>query len=1693
MTAPESTKDKPHHGRPWWRWLLWIIIGILLLPVMAVLLFQLAPVQDYLRRQGEIYLQNKLHTRVKIGYLRARGWQYLELRNVFVADTANQALLFSGSLKVHYNLLSLLNNELNINKLEWDTVLVNVYRHGADSTFNYQFVVDAFISPDTTPDTLSSETGTTMQFRIRDVALRQVRLRYVDDLGGMNAVLHWKTLEVDPDDLLVNDGVYAFRGITLDGLTGFFRQAYRPKITAAAAPPPPPADTAATPFHLLLKKLKLSNSTFWYESEDIGMSTAWKVGALQVTNANIDQDSTHIQVGNIRLNHTQGVVAMFMPKDTAAPVPDSSAPNTWTMATGEALIEQLVVKYDNNTGPAPRGAGSNNPDYNHLFIRDFNTHVKDINYNADTISAVLQQLSMREQSGFAVKHAHMNFLFTPKILSLQDLLVETNHSVLRKQIAVTVPSWATVADHLDQLQLRANLDSTYITLGEFLPFVPDARTNKNMQPLWNKQLMIHAMIRGSMSRLEIPLLYIKDNVGNLVQTKGEIFYSQNTDSIRANLPELLLQSGNKPLRAWLPAGTMPDTPRLPEQMLITGSFKGGMADMQTALQLKSDMANATLTAHLVNIVDSLRSSYTVNVPNFHINPGRMLYDTTLGWINGRLEAQGHGYDLNTMAANAALVVNSATYNGYTYRDVNMKAGIQNGSFNAAGRSNDTAMNVIFDLAGHIQDTLLQNLKANLQLSRADLYATHLYAEPLQLKGNLVADFSSLTPTRVIGSADLVGWQIATNGQVFPIDTVALAADYQDQQLLSLQGPFGSVNAMGNIDFTKVGAAFGNIISKPLQPLDSARIITLPPHQQLQWTASLIWPRALRAMAPTLRMQPLNITGRLNSDSSLLVMQASLPALAYDSLHIDSLKLAAHIQDTAMEAALSVAALHHPVLPLNHTELLANANIGKLHWDLNANDGDGKPKYQVGGQVQFMPGNVTAISLKPALLLNKQQWTVADSNLVRLHNGMPDSANLKLSSREQSIQLQTVPDSSSSSLPALQATIKDFQLSTITGLLAADTMLANGVLNMQAHVSNLDKAPLVAGTLKIDSLTFRNAGLGTLTASLETPAPNAYAVNAALEGNNNSLDVKATYDTAINADININRLNMAAIEPFTFGNVVRMHGSADGQFNITGTTDKPRVLGHLHFNDAGGTITYIGAPLTLPNEQITLDERGIAFNKFVIADSLGNKLVVDGRVNTVDFNNYRFNLDVNADNFMVLGKQQDPDQMVYGPAYIDSRIRVRGNLDLPRIDAYVKLRDKSNVTFTIPEENPGVANREGVMVFVDKDQPLDSALIKKQDSTRFQNPRLTGINFSGNAEITPESTIKIIIDQQNGDYVEAKGTTNLNATLDASSKLSLTGRYEIQEGKYQMSLYELIKRSFAIEKGSAITFNGDAMDAMLDITAKYTVNAPAADLVSDQLSNMSDIDRNRYRQRLPFEVYMYIKGDLLKPQISFMLDMPEAERNAFSGSVYNRLKQINQIESELNKQVMGLLVLNSFIPDDPGATESEGVNVGREARKSVSKILSQQLNNLAGNLIKGVDINFDLQQNEDYSTGSAKENTTLNVGVSKALFNDRLTVSVGSNVLLEGDAATSNTQNLVGDVSVDYKLTRDGRYRVRVYQRSTNETVVEGQVVETGAAFMIVLDFDQFREILGKAKKPPKKQTQRRQKASDRKKNANKKS
>jgi len=118
----------------------------------------------------------------------------------------------------------------------------------------------------------------------------------------------------------------------------------------------------------------------------------------------------------------------------------------------------------------------------------------------------------------------------------------------------------------------------------------------------------------------------------------------------------------------------------------------------------------------------------------------------------------------------------------------------------------------------------------------------------------------------------------------------------------------------------------------------------------------------------------------------------------------------------------------------------------------------------------------------------------------------------------------------------------------------------------------------------------------------------------------------------------------------------------------------------------------------------------------------------------------------------------------------------------------------------------------------------------------------------------------------------------------------------------------------------------------------------------------------------------------------------------------------------------------------------------------------------------VEIEFDLESTEDYSSGQMKNRTDLDVGFSKRLFKDRLKVSVGSSFGLEGKQQQNQQANIIaGDLSADYQLSKDGRYRIRVYRKNEYQVALQGQIIETGVAFIITLDYNRFRELFHRTK------------------------
>jgi uncharacterized protein involved in outer membrane biogenesis len=204
---------------------LWIA-GVLLL--IAVLV-QTPPVQNFARKKVQAWLQNKLGTRFEIGRLRIGFPSSVVLEKIYVEDKTKDTLLYGGRIKAEINLFKLIKNEVQIGDLRLQDLTAKIKRQLPDTTFNFQFVIDAFVSEQTKPAN-PADTAAAMKMSLDNLYLDNIRFLYKDTISGNDWAiqLHHFTSNIKKFDPIKQ--IYNVPFVVLDGLTARLYQ-YKPLVT----------------------------------------------------------------------------------------------------------------------------------------------------------------------------------------------------------------------------------------------------------------------------------------------------------------------------------------------------------------------------------------------------------------------------------------------------------------------------------------------------------------------------------------------------------------------------------------------------------------------------------------------------------------------------------------------------------------------------------------------------------------------------------------------------------------------------------------------------------------------------------------------------------------------------------------------------------------------------------------------------------------------------------------------------------------------------------------------------------------------------------------------------------------------------------------------------------------------------------------------------------------------------------------------------------------------------------------------------------------------------------------------------------------------------------------------------------------------------------------------------------------------
>jgi translocation and assembly module TamB len=1685
--------DQPSKKKNTWKRIARIVLKtalfIFLFFILVILLVLTPPVQNFIRKKAVSYLENKLQTRVEIGRIYIGLPKKIILEDFYIEDRQKDTLLAGSSARVNMAILKLIfKNEIDIHSVQLENITAKIKRSLPDTAFNFQFIADAF-SP-TKKDTSTVIDTSASSLVINSVTMDKARLVYKDIVSGSDIetwIEHFDTRvhKIDPQKL-----EYDIPTINLSGTTA---RIYQSKPLEAPDIPDSLVRPGAAPLpKFSVGQLNLEQVDLDYRNDVSAIYTTASIGTIKLKPDNLDFNEQVLSFASLVLENTKAAVRVGK-KEAARELvkevkqtADSSLKMGWQFELNSLVATNNDLRFDDDNQPH----ASTGIDYAHLHASPFTLEVKDFKFSQDSVSGTVEKAAFKEQSGFELTALSAKFLYAPDQSYIHDLFLQTPGTELKRDLAIRYASFESLQQDIGNMELEADIENSRILVKDVLAFVPQLRS----QPAFadpSATWYVNSRVSGTVDQLKIYALQVQGLRDTRIDISGEIAGLPDMNAYSADLTIRNISSSQRDINLFLPPGILPSNITLPPSFTVRGVLKGNTSNLIARLNAMTGLGDLSVNGQFRNLADPQKAGYDAVIETRAIDIGTILQDRkNLGRVTARVLAKGTGFDPATASADWRGTVQSIVLNQYDYRDLQFGIVHQREQTRLTASMND--QNIDFDLEADGNFLAAQpTANFSVMVDSVKMQALHFTTDPIVYRGKIQGEFSSFHPDDLVGKTLLTQTLLVHNEQRLQLDTVEITASRTDSgHSLILGSDIAYVKLAGNYKLTELGAVFQQSIQPYFNITPVSTTAAVSPYA-FTLNASIVNTLPLKALIPALENSD---SMHLESRFSNAGWNASLsaPAIDYAGTRIRGLTAKAGTDGDSIRADILVDQITNPALNLYTTSLKANLANNVIDFTLDTKDRAGKTRYNFSALFRQPRAGEYHFSFDPSatdgVILNYERWSVPAGNQIAFSSTNVTAKNFVLSKSGQQISINSVTNAANS---PLQARFDNFRLATLTAFVQDDSTLVNGTLNGSITFSNILQDPVFDGTLNVADLSVKNDTVGNAVIRLTNSTQDTYVANITLSGRGNDVRIDGRYfargngNSTMDLDMNIVKLPLTTVEAFSAGAIRDGSGAINGQFKVNGTLQKPRVNGQLNFDQAAFRIRQLNSYFRIDQEKISVDESGIRFDRFSIRDSLNNPLTLDGVASTTNFVNYKFDFTIRATDFQALNSTKKDNNIFYGQLFFNTNLHVGGTESNPAVDGRLTVNEKTKMTIVLPQREPGIVEREGIIEFVDMNAPLnDSLFLAPYDS--LNTTGLLGMDISVNVEVNKLAEFNLIIDEGNGDFLNVRGEASLSAGVDPSGKLTLAGSYELEEGSYELS-FNFIRRKFDIKKGSKIIWLGEPTNADVNITATYIANVAPLDLVKNQMGeNVTATQRNTYLEKIPFDIVLHMEGKLLKPDIRFDILLPEDKNYDVSGeiltTVRTKLEQLRQEPGELNKQVFAVILLNRFIGENPFNSSSETIDPSTLARQSVSKLLTEQLNRLAGDLVEGVDLNFDIVSSEDYTSGQRRDRTDLNVGLSKKLLSDRLSVSVGSNFELQGAQNSSQrANNIAGNVALNYKVSSDGRYLLRAYRKNEYEGIIDGYIIETGVSFIISVDYNRFRQIfLSKEQRERRKENRRKE-------------
>lgn len=1283
-------------------------------------------------------------------------------------------------------------------------------------------------------------------------------------------------------------------------------------------------------------------------------------------------------------------------------------------------------------------------DWEDLYLTHLNVNLKDLEPDGDTLNFKAERIAFLEKSGFRVKEFQSDVKLQPGKMQFSHLHIETPYSELQSSLEFNYNSIVDFEKFITDVHWQGEFSESVIAADDLAYFSSELFGV-------NRKVAFHGKVKGTVEHfkardLEIrysPQTYFRGNVNmSGLPDFADTYMEIGVDELSLRRTDLL---------------TIPSYPfdsvstiSIPENIGALGvvKFKGkfngfyndfvAYGNTQTALGYISSDINLKIRD------EDRKTSYSGNLKLFDFDMGKFWgVNPDVGRVSLNAKIAGKGFELNNLDANLEGQVSRLEVRQYDYTNLKVTGNIRKKLFNGALTVTDP--NLSFDFDGSIDfnarlpvynfNAIVHEAKiAKLHLADRDTSASLSAELTMNMSGSNVDNMQGTLMAEDVHYSELS--KTVTAGKLF------IESKLGDQRSLTLESDFADAYMRGHYSLSDLGNSVRWVIASYFPSIGGK--VRWPSDQQIAFRFETGETEKLTDIfAPQVHISAGTVAeGSLNTDRQDIRLQISSKSFIYDNIILGGINLNGNGGNGVLTFSSAAQTFQlNDSLKLYNVKLNGSSTADSLNMRVSMNGRDcvsNQADVLIAGA--FFPDKVTVINIKPNhLKLNGKAWTLADSNSVRF-----DTSGITLSDIHFSDGVQEVKANGrigNDTASHLQLAFKDFISSQLNDFLYQYDVNIGGTVNGTAVLSELTGHPYLETDLRVDSLSWYGDTLGNAEAIAKWDSDAGVVdINGTVtRGGYKNILVKGEYiigkkEDRIDLDITVQKTNINTFSHYVKGLFSDLGGIASANLKLSGPSKNPLLTGKAYLQKASLTVDYLKAAYTFSAE-IDLDADAIICKDVTINDINGNRATLNASIYHNHLHDFYFDIDIKARNMQVLNTGPADNDLFYGRAFATGNVSIAGGID--NMEMNIGLKTEKGTAISIPLSNPDEISRSSFITFI------------KKDTTGFTQDTLKGPDFSGltlnmDFEATPDATVYLIFDDKIGDVIEGTGSGNLSMTVSPTEDLRMFGNYEIEQGRYLFTMQNVINKPFVINRGGYIRWNGDPYDADVKIDATYKIKTGLYDLFQD----------SSFKKLVPVELQLHLTDKLFNPSIAFDINVQNVDP-----TIDNQVRRLINTEEEKYRQAVALLVMRRFTSPSEVSNRtpvsSSGL-VGANAYELLSNQLSNWVNTISNQVNFGV----------NYRPADALTSEELEVVLSTSILNDRVTLD--GNVGYANTTGTNNqsTSNIVGDFNVEVKARKDGRVRLKAFNRSNNNSLINNlnSQYTQGVGIFYREEFNDFSEL-----------------------------